>query len=98
MLRRFFVRSHRRELTSSRHPSRQSRQRLRSGAAISTFALVATALGTAMLPVPPAEAIHGNPAGGSGKYTQVIDWIDWTEMTNTCRAKAQWSSLMDAPV
>ena len=87
MLRRFFVRSHRRELTSSRQPSRQSRQRLRSGAAISTFALVAAALGTGTLPAPPAEAIHGNPAGGSGKYTQVIDWIDWTEMTNTLPGK-----------
>ena len=83
MLRRLFVRSHRRELTSSRQPSRQSRRRLRSGAAISTFALIAGALGTATLPAPPAKAIYGNPAGGSGKYTQVIDWIDWTELTNT---------------
>ena len=87
MLRRFFVRSHRRELTSSRQPSRQSRRRLRSGAAISTFALIAGALGTSTLPAPPAEAIYGNPAGGSGKYTQVIDWIDWTEMTNTLPGK-----------
>ena len=87
MLRRFFVRSHRRELTSSRQPSRQSRRRLRSGAAISTFALIAGALGTATLPAPPAKAIYGNPAGGSGKYTQVIDWIDWTEMTNTLPGK-----------
>ena len=87
MLRRFFVRSHRRELTSSRQPSRQSRRRLRSGAAISTFALIAGALGTTTLPAPPAKAIYGNPAGGSGKYTQVIDWIDWTEMTNTLPGK-----------
>ena len=87
MLRRLFVRSHRRALTSSRQPSRQSRRRLRSGAAISTFALIAGALGTATLPAPPAKAIYGNPAGGSGKYTQVIDWIDWTEMTNTLPGK-----------
>jgi len=46
-------------------------------------ALIAAALGTTTLPAPPAEAIHGNPAGGSGKFSQVIDWIDWTEMTNT---------------
>ena len=83
MLRRLFVRSHRRELTSSRQSSRQSRQRLKSGAAVSAVALIAAALGTATLPAPPAEAIHGNPAGGSGKFSQVIDWIDWTEMTNT---------------
>ena len=51
------------------------------------FALIAAALGPATLLVPPAEAIHGNPAGGSGKYTQVIDWIDWTEMTNTVPGK-----------
>lgn len=83
MLRRLFVRSRRRELTSSRQPAHQSRQRLRSGAAISALALIAAALGTATLPAPPAEAIHGNPSGGSGKFVQVIDWIDWTEMTNT---------------
>ena len=83
MLRRLFVRSHRRELTSSRQSSRQSRQRLKSGAAVSAVALIAAALGTTTLPAPPAEAIHGNPAGGSGKFSQVIDWIDWTEMTNT---------------
>ena len=87
MLRRFFVRSRRRELTSSCQPSCQSHQRLRSGAAISVFSLIAAALGPATLLVPPAEAIHGNPAGGSGKYTQVIDWIDWTEMTNTLPGK-----------
>ncbi len=51
------------------------------------FALIAAVLGTTTLPVPPAEAIHGNPDGGSGKYTQVIDWIDWTEMTNTLPGK-----------
>ena len=83
MLRRLFVRSRRRELTSSRQPSHQSRQRLRSGAAISTLALIAATLGTTTLPVPPAKAIYGNPAGGSGRFAPVIDWIDWTEMTGT---------------
>ena len=39
-------------------------------------------LGTVALPVPQAEAVHGNPSGG-GKFTRVIDWIDWTGMTNT---------------
>ena len=83
MLRRLFVRSRRRKLTSSRQPSHRSRQRLKSGAAVSAAALIAAALGTATIPAPPAEAIYGNPAGGSGKFSQVIDWIDWTEMTNT---------------
>ena len=87
MLRRLFVRSRRRKLTSSRQPSHQSRQRLKSGAAVSAAALIAAALGTATIPAPPAEAIHGNPAGGSGKFSQVIDWIDWTEMTNTVPGK-----------
>ena len=87
MLRRLFVRSRRRKLTSSRQPSHRSRQRLKSGAAVSAAALIAAALGTATIPAPPAEAIHGNPAGGSGKFSQVIDWIDWTEMTNTVPGK-----------
>ena len=87
MLRRLFVRSRRRKLTSSRQPSHQSRQRLKSGAAVSAVALIAAALGTATIPTPPAEAIHGNPSGGSGKFAQVIDWIDWTEMTNTVPGK-----------
>ena len=84
MLRRLFVRSRRRKLTSSRQPSHRSRQRLKSGAAVSAAALIAAALGTATIPSPPAEAIHGNPAGGSGKFSQVIDW---TEMTNTVPGK-----------
>ena len=87
MLRRLFVRSRRRKLTSSRQPSHRSRQRLKGGAAVSAAALIAAALGTATIPAPPAEAIHGNPAGGSGKFSQVIDWIDWTEMTNTVPGK-----------
>ena len=87
MLRRLFVRSRRRKLTSSRQPSHRSRQRLKSGAAVSAAALIAAALGTATIPAPPAEAIYGNPAGGSGKFSQVIDWIDWTEMTNTVPSK-----------
>ena len=87
MLRRLFVRSRRRKLTSSRQPSHRSRQRLKSGAAVSAAALIAAALGTATIPAPPAEAIYGNPAGGSGKFSQVIDWIDWTEMTNTVPGK-----------
>ena len=87
MLCRLFVRSRRRKLTSSRQPSHRSRQRLKSGAAVSAAALIAAALGTATIPAPPAEAIYGNPAGGSGKFSQVIDWIDWTEMTNTVPGK-----------
>ena len=87
MLRRLFVRSRRRKLTSSRQPSHRSRQRLKSSAAVSAAALIAAALGTATIPAPPAEAIYGNPAGGSGKFSQVIDWIDWTEMTNTVPGK-----------
>ena len=82
MLRRLFVRSHRPALTSARRSSCRSRRRRRAGASISALALASTVLGTVALPVPQAEAVHGNPSGG-GKFTRVIDWIDWTGMTNT---------------
>ncbi len=82
MLRRLFVRSHRPALTSARRSSCRSRRRRRTGASISALALASTVLGTVALPVPQAEAVHGNPSGG-GKFTRVIDWIDWTGMTNT---------------
>lgn len=52
-------------------------------------ARVAAALSAAVLimvhvfggATPPATAIYAAPDGGSGKYAEVIDWIDWTEMT-----------------
>ena len=40
-------------------------------------------VGAVTLPAPQAEAVRGNPSGGEGKFSRVIDWIDWTEMTNT---------------
>ena len=83
MLRRLLVRSHRTTLTSARRPSCHSHRRTRASASISVLALVSVIVVNVALPIPQAEAVHANPSGGEGKFTQVIDWIDWTEMTNT---------------
>ncbi len=73
MLRRFFVRSPA-EPTSSRQPSRQLETKERCRHLDVCPGCRRIKHGDA--PAPPAEAIHGNSVGGSGKYTQVIDWID----------------------
>ena len=83
MLRRLLVRSHRTTLTSARRPSCHSHRHIRASASISVLALASAIMVNVALPIPQAEAVHANPSGGGGKFTQVIDWIDWTEMTNT---------------
>ncbi|WP_167146906.1 CshA/CshB family fibrillar adhesin-related protein [Actinomyces sp. ZJ308] len=83
MLRRLLARAATTESPSARHALRSSRIRRRRGAALCALALAGAALGTVTLPTPPAEAVHGNPAGGLGRFTPVIDWIDWTGITNT---------------
>ena len=44
----------------------------------------------------PAQAVQANPAGGLGRYQQVIDWIDWTDAgTIELRAgssRTRWST------
>ncbi|VEI17599.1 Predicted outer membrane protein [Actinomyces viscosus] len=83
MLRRLFTRSDTTESTSARHALRRSRSHRRRGAAVCALALAGAALGSVTLPPPPAEAVHGDPAGGLGRFAPVIDWIDWTGMTGT---------------
>ena len=83
MLRRIFTHSATTEPMSPRRSLNRSRKHRRAGAAACALALAWAALGTVTLPTPPAEAVNGNPAGGSGRFTPVIDWIDWTEMTGT---------------
>ena len=83
MLRRVFTHSATTESMSPRRSLNHSRKHRRAGAAACALALAWAALGTVTLPTPPAEAVNGNPAGGSGRFTPVIDWIDWTEMTGT---------------
>ena len=81
MLRRLFIRAATAEPTSTRRPLKRSRRR--GGVAISVLALAGALLSAVALPTPQADAVYGNPAGGSGRFTQVIDWIDWTEMSGT---------------
>ncbi|WP_315584238.1 CshA/CshB family fibrillar adhesin-related protein [Actinomyces viscosus] len=83
MLRRLFTRAAATTSMPIRHALRRSRIRRRRGAALCALALAGAALSTVTLPTPPAEAVHGNPAGGIGRFTSVIDWIDWTGMSST---------------
>ena len=54
-------------------------RRARLAAVLSSAALIVVhTLGAG---TPPATAIYAAPDGGSGQYAEVIDWIDWTEMT-----------------
>ncbi|WP_223907275.1 CshA/CshB family fibrillar adhesin-related protein [Actinomyces capricornis] len=48
----------------------------------------------------PAQAVQGNPAGGLGRYQQVIDWIDWTDggraALSTGSSYTRWSTPTQA--
>lgn len=55
----------------------------RRSAALALCAILVTSLGT--VATPPAEAVFATASGGSGRYQEVIDWIDWSDSFGTVR-------------
>ncbi|RRD30737.1 CshA/CshB family fibrillar adhesin-related protein [Actinomyces bowdenii] len=62
-------------------PLEAGEPRPRPGRVLTALILVLLVLGAlpAILQPLPAQAVQGNPAGGLGRYPQVIDWVDWTD-------------------
>lgn len=63
--------------------------RLRAALALVLSSVLVTSLGG--VTAPSAEAVFGTAAGGSGRYQEVIDWIDWSDSFGTVRTTAAGS-------
>ncbi|MDO5065500.1 MAG: CshA/CshB family fibrillar adhesin-related protein, partial [Actinomyces bowdenii] len=65
----------------ARMPFEAGAPRRRPGRVLTALILVLLVAGSLPVIVQPlpAQAVQGNPAGGLGRYPQVIDWVDWTD-------------------
>lgn len=67
----------------------------RRSAALALCAILVTSLGA--VATPPAEAVFATASGGSGKYQEVIDWIDWSDSFGTKQTAEIAGGTVKAP-